>query len=452
MASLLSVPTHMGVRTGRGEVGVLLDPLEGVEHVVADPQGLTSEYEIHTLAWWATNFPDTLLKNIQTVAWQCFEALAGLERNRSSHGNLHMRNITMDKNGHVAIVWDGEFLDILKETEDIPKYDAPEFFVQDNFGSTNEGDIWSLACIIYKIATGDNFCQIDSEGGQKLKRQQVKWIVKRLGTRLKDSQPGSLKALLKKKYSKSLNLNCARMGDAITESIGGMKARSGPDSRFSTCIDGAQLNDLLKRMLRIEPHKRIRAAEALRHPFFSTIKEVSFKFEFAGPQIKEIHFSDNKSPKVRLAKFLTTGLPNCVHLKEAQSYRVFLVAEEGGACFLSRILWEPGPVLRIDQEACEWEQMDRQQMEQILPKRLRRRASGIGARPTIAAERKPPTVAAEEVKYPELRRKPKKPLPKSPDCSASSRTKRRDLHRSRRPNRSKSAIPRLRLRWGSGRS
>lgn len=160
------------------------------------------------------------------------------------------------------------------------QYRAPEVILE-NHTWNEKSDIWSMACILIELYTGELFfdtdenlehlAMIEKQCGpiplsmaQRCENDQIKRQLHRDGNREEENYVRNKRkrlrpAALRMPSRQALN-NMLLLDDIISEKWGKM---------HSTFLD------LLKFMLKIDPKERPSANECLAHPFFSDARNVS---------------------------------------------------------------------------------------------------------------------------------------------------------------------------------
>lgn len=145
-------------------------------------------------------------------------------------------------------------------------YRPPECLLTDGYydskvGAREQIDIWGVGCVLYEIITGDPLFKGEDEMDQINKIHDV------MGT------PHPEVLAFYQEYQ-ALTRLASHMEFNFEEKKGaGLRAML-PEDRSSE-----DLLDLLARMLAYEPHTRISAGEALRHPFFLEVVEKEMELE-----------------------------------------------------------------------------------------------------------------------------------------------------------------------------
>lgn len=131
-------------------------------------------------------------------------------------------------------------------------------------------DIWSAACVLYELATGDQLFPT-SDPLEQLARME-----KLIGVRMEQMMClyayESSDEKNNRKYTTESRLNWPN-GAVSQESIDRVSAQR---SLTSMNLD-SDLVDLLRRMLMFDPSQRITAKQAIEHPFFDECRECSRK-------------------------------------------------------------------------------------------------------------------------------------------------------------------------------
>lgn len=191
----------------------------------------------------------------QSIRSYAFQMLAGvyyLHSHRIIHRDIKPDNILISKAGILKLCDFG-----MARYFTIPMrpytpyvvtlwYKAPELLLGGFYELSI--DIWSIGCILYELITS---CPLFPGDGTL---DQMMRILKVLGTPSEEEYPG-----FKEKFTKTLEIELPKH----------------EPKDLVAMMNGADplLIDLVKRMLRFDPMKRISAKEALQHPYFEGIPE-----------------------------------------------------------------------------------------------------------------------------------------------------------------------------------
>lgn len=213
--------------------------------------------------------------HIQYILYQMLLALHYLHSGNVIHRDIKPSNILIDEDCDIQLCDFGfarnfELNVEEKLTEYVVTryYRAPEIMLASReYGK--EVDIWSLGCTIAELATG----KVLFPGKNYV--QQIKLIFQSLGT------PEDLSFITNpaaKKFVESLTAK--------------------PSASLKNKVDypNADFMDLLSKMLEIDPRKRITAKEALAHPYFKDLGDLSHESEFKGVA----DFKFEKDPNVKI--------------------------------------------------------------------------------------------------------------------------------------------------------
>jgi len=205
--------------------------------------------------------------HIQFIIYQIVRALLYLHSANIIHRDLKPSNILATETCDVQICDFGlaraiDFSADENRTEYVVTryYRAPEIMISHEYSTAV--DMWSLGCTMAELMTG----QILFKGDNYI--QQIKLMIDTLG------KP--------KDMSFVTNQNAKKFLDSLPEK---------PKRPLLSVVkyDNKDALDLLQKLLEIDPHKRIKASEAIAHPYLSAFHEPSdeplfesekdFKFE-----------------------------------------------------------------------------------------------------------------------------------------------------------------------------
>lgn len=187
---------------------------------------------------------------IRSYAFQMLAGIYYLHSHRIIHRDIKPENLLITKNGILKICDFGMARYFAVPMRPYTKgvvtlwYKAPELIIGGFYELSI--DIWSVGCILYEMITGSPLFPGDGQ------LNQIMRILNVLGTPSEDECKGLLEKF-KQNYNMELP-NCK--GCNLVEMM------NGADDL---------LIDLVLRMLRFDPMKRISAREALNHPYFDSI-------------------------------------------------------------------------------------------------------------------------------------------------------------------------------------
>lgn len=218
------------------------------------------------------------IESIESIAKQLFEYLRAIGEDRLVHRDFKATNIGL-QSGHIS-VFD---LGLMEKAPVISQYLlgtigylSPESLLMQEVNPST--DIWSLGCILFELATNSRLLEIDEEDSEH--RMRVTFalfhtILERLGLKdrpLEEFMPKKMLQSLKNfklvvltkqqhyqlRPKKTLDLNF------YVRELSQIRKRKMTDDSKKLAL----LIDLLSKMLRIDPEKRISPTTALKHPFF----------------------------------------------------------------------------------------------------------------------------------------------------------------------------------------
>jgi serine/threonine-protein kinase PRP4 len=216
-------------------------------------------------------------KAVQVYARKLFLSLAFLKKLDYVHADLKPSNILISEKKTVLKLADfGSAVAVQKEgnqpvSEDLVTgwYRPPEIILGMHYGTPV--DMWSAACTIFECATGKLLFKAGTNNELLFRHLQVGSISRKLLKKafFKDTHfDENCDFVLQKadpitgrKYRQSVTLIPQR--DLLAELLG---TSTGEDRK--TLI---QLHDLLKKILVLDPSKRLTPEEALQHPFLNTV-------------------------------------------------------------------------------------------------------------------------------------------------------------------------------------
>ena len=191
-------------------------------------------------------------QSIKSYAFQMLSAVYYLHSHRIIHRDIKPDNILISKEGILKLCDFGMAryftIPMRPYTRGVVTlwYKAPELILGGFYELSI--DIWSVGCILYEMIT---YSPLFPGDGQL---DQIMRILKILGTPSEDEYPG-----FKEKFFNGIHMELPQHEPCD------LAAMMGGADPF--------LIDLVLRMLRFDPMKRISAKEALQHPYFDDIPE-----------------------------------------------------------------------------------------------------------------------------------------------------------------------------------
>ena len=218
------------------------------------------------------------LSQIKFIFHEIVCGLKYLHDNNILHRDLKPANILVNKKNEIKI---GDFglARLFSKTQNIKRYTnqvatlcyrAPELFLGEENYST-EIDIWSLGCILMELLTGRIFFPVKKVERDEREKEVFLLICKTCGTPDEINWPGITNY---KNYSKIMP-KIKYENQLIKANFPG--------------IDETTL-DLIKRILTLNPKKRITMEEILNHPYFTTHEPKMCKQEELPRVEEEMHY------------------------------------------------------------------------------------------------------------------------------------------------------------------
>lgn len=188
--------------------------------------------------------------DVKSYAYQMLAGVYYLHSHRIIHRDIKPENILISRNGVLKLCDFG-----MARYYNVPMrpytkgvvtlwYKAPEIILGGFYELSI--DIWSIGCILYQMITDTPLFRGDGQIDQLMK------IINVLGTPNEDTCPGF----------------CSKVKDDM-----GIELPEKPGCDLAAMMNGGDplLIDLVLRMLKFDPMKRISAKEALCHPYFDDI-------------------------------------------------------------------------------------------------------------------------------------------------------------------------------------
>lgn len=222
---------------------------------------------------------------VRSVLFQLLNGLLYLHTNWVLHRDLKPANIMVTSKGEVRIGDLGLARLFYKPLHSLFNgdkvvvtiwYRAPELLLGSRH-YTPAVDLWAVGCIFAELLSlrpifkGEE-AKLDSKKTVPFQRNQMQKIVEILGMPTKEKWPG----LLHQPEYTQLSTLSYTFRDTINDRSSGLESwywntlkSSGYQESQPSGFPGQQGLDLLAKLLEYDPVKRLTAAEALRHPYFS---------------------------------------------------------------------------------------------------------------------------------------------------------------------------------------
>ena len=217
-----------------------------------------------------------------------------LGKNKILHLDITSSNILIftTSTGHVAKLCDFGISERHTSQERVVRdttthwYRAPEICLKSPYGS--KADMWSYGCVLYEVVTGSPFINIESTHNNHI----IDSILRKVA--VNDEDLGSIRRKTprtQKTLEEVIKLNVDEV----------KKYNSFPGGTYE------QYLDLLEKILRFSPDKRISSAKALTHPFFDmhrdVIEETQSKFTTLKSEIPIIPAKKSIREKIAVSTF-----------------------------------------------------------------------------------------------------------------------------------------------------
>jgi serine/threonine protein kinase len=203
--------------------------------------------------------PKTKIGEIRAILRQILEAVAFIHAANVAHRDINPRNILVTDSldvricdfGLARLLFPGRTKDLTREIVTL-NYRAPEIILGE-LHYDSKIDMWSIGCVFYELISGKQLFKSSEERGLLIEICQV------FGT------PNSLTWPAFQGYLEKAGITIPRFEESSffkLDLINGGLSRAGVD--------------LVRKLLLFDPSRRIDAAGALKHPFFSETDGLDF--------------------------------------------------------------------------------------------------------------------------------------------------------------------------------
>lgn len=363
MASIGSVATTllMGPETNHDGVGILLDPLNGAPHIQYEPSGINSKYGSHSLSWWEKKYPSFVENNIRSIFQQCLEALRSLNADSLYHGSLNMNNIVIDKYGQVTIIVIGHLIDTDESEVFTQQYRSPEEVLATVPDA--KSDMWSLACIVYRIITGKHFSPIGRAKDSDCMPLLAQSILKRLD-RYNQSDQSPIERALLQSSRVARNKSCRPWQYRLRKKLS-IPSPVLPTQKQILLPKDQRLINLLEGIFKIDSEMRLSATEALLHPYFNcNATHISFCLNVVGKIVDWEIYIYNPGKQTHLCKLLPPTYRSCIHLKSNLNL-IYIFEIRAQGYIAEKHISVKGQLVEIDLDKLPWRKLE------ALPKQQR---------------------------------------------------------------------------------